>query len=853
MPDNTYIRAETTWKKADSPYLIKGFLYVQAPLTIEPGTVVKFEYQKGRMEIENKLTAVGTEKDKIIFTSSRDDSFDGDTNGDGGTTTPAKGDWLHINFGSSTASGEMRHVSILYGGGLNWADAALVINNNDDVSLERSEVKYSKSHGVMLIGAPPTTIEENIFSNNDYCGIYASIGGKTAVIRYNSIFGNKMCGAKVFQPEYGSPKDRLDARNNWWGNASGPQYRSNFGWPDNRSGTGDIISDGVLFDPWQGKNTNTGLDPVIVVPGIMGSWRVNGVWTIDPIFHTYDNLRDEFLANGYEDGKTFFTFPYEWRNSNVDNAKLLEKKIEEIKKDTGRPKVDIVAHSMGGLLAREYIESGYYAGDVDQLITVGTPQLGAPKDYVKWEAGESFFDILDMAAKRLLTLEALENGYFNTYDYIHGRPISSVQELLPTYNYLYDAEKGNALRESYPNNYPRNEFLEKLNNSSKIQSLKNTDFTEIIGKLNKETSTVASYNVTNSDKNDIWKHGYPKYFDIPALNRQGITKGIGDGTVTLISAEASAIPADKKIYFQSEHGALPTDAQKDILEILTGKRPVSEVKKWHIPSVLVALLHSPVDVQVISPSGEKIGKNFETGETYDEIDGAYYSGFDTNTEFLTIPNPEDGEYKILTEGTGTGEYTVETAKITQDETTGEAAETTATITGTAAPDVQEESKIKVDGDSVKKVEPLTLSPKNKSEETGVESAGIVLGAEQIQKSSKTAQDQILTIDSNDQKSKIQQLDDLKNSVLGYFKNGQIESRKEAATIVKNLGHIRVHLKNYEILGKKSKLSQKNILKAKKETNRHIDELSVHISRNFPKKINADARDDLIEKLNNLKL
>jgi len=40
-------------------------------------------------------------------------------------------------------------------------------------------------------------------------------------------------------------------------------------------------------------------------------------------------------------------------------------------------KVDIVAHSMGGLVARYYIQSGFYRDDVNKLITVNTPHSGS--------------------------------------------------------------------------------------------------------------------------------------------------------------------------------------------------------------------------------------------------------------------------------------------------------------------------------------------------------------------------------------------------------------------------------------------------------------------------------------------
>jgi parallel beta-helix repeat protein len=842
---STYISSDistpTVWTKADSPYLVNGTVTVNAPLTIEAGTVVKLNAAYHAILVfRNNLFVKGTREEPVVFTSSKDDSYGGDTNGDGGRFKPAPSDWTYLNFNPyQDYILEVNHAKILYSSfGLSiYASNGHYLKR----SVKNSEFKYN-GYGLMINDAQPT-IENNTISNNGV-GISVSASTKTAKISNNAIYGNAT-GAEGLS--YSPGLTAIEAKYNWWGDKSGPQNASNPG------GKGDLASGSISFDPWLKVDPIATPDPVIVIPGIMGSWQVDGKWAIDPIFHTYDNLRDEFLANGYEDGKSFFTFPYEWRNSNVDNAKLLEKKIEQIKKDTGRPKVDIVAHSMGGLLAREYIESDYYGNDVDQLITVGTPQLGAPEDYTVWEAGE-FLGLWAPVLKRVVALEALENGYLDIFSYIHKRPLDSVEELLPTYNYLYDENGGDwNLRSSYPANYPRNQFLESLNSAGNIKLLKSVEFTKIIGKTNDKASTESSFNVINDKKHGFWEHGYPKYFDIPVLNRQGTLKGDGDTTVPFISAEASDIPADRILYFQSEHGNLPTDAQKDILEILTGKRPASEVKKWQIPSVLVVLLHSPIDMQVISPSGEKIGKNFETDGTYDEIDGAYYSGFDTNTEFLTIPNPEDGEYKILTEGTGTGEYTIETAKITQNKTTGDTVEATATITGTTNPDVQEENKIKIDGDTVKKVEPLMLSSKNKSEETGVETAGVVLGASQIQESLETVQNQLLTDSSNDQKGKIQQLDDLRNSVLEYFKANQIKTRKEAAAIVKNLGHIRVHLKNYEILGKKSRLPQKALLGAKTKANRHIGDLASHISRNFPKKINEEARNDLVENLNNLKI
>lgn len=50
----------------------------------------------------------------------------------------------------------------------------------------------------------------------------------------------------------------------------------------------------------------------------------------------------------------FFVFPYDWRRDNVETARLLVRKLAALRKATGQEgiKFDIVAHSMGGLVAR---------------------------------------------------------------------------------------------------------------------------------------------------------------------------------------------------------------------------------------------------------------------------------------------------------------------------------------------------------------------------------------------------------------------------------------------------------------------------------------------------------------------
>src|SRR5688572_13699994 len=65
------------------------------------------------------------------------------------------------------------------------------------------------------------------------------------------------------------------------------------------------------------------------------------------------------------DRDTYYLFAYDWRRDNVESARKLAEKIAEVKRRTNRPdlRFDIIAHSMGGLIAR------YFAmyGDADVL------------------------------------------------------------------------------------------------------------------------------------------------------------------------------------------------------------------------------------------------------------------------------------------------------------------------------------------------------------------------------------------------------------------------------------------------------------------------------------------------------
>jgi pimeloyl-ACP methyl ester carboxylesterase len=192
----------------------------------------------------------------------------------------------------------------------------------------------------------------------------------------------------------------------------------------------------------------TGKTPIIIVPGLTGSELVNSktgevVWyktsrsKIDdvrlPISSNLARNRDDLEAGdiirgiriakflpeveiyerlidslqktgGYREAKwttatrkdyedTFYVFAYDWRRDNVENARLFIQKIEALKRRLGKPdlKFNVIAHSMGGLIARYaamYGNADIPAGTpkptwagarhMGKIFMLGTPNEGSP-------------------------------------------------------------------------------------------------------------------------------------------------------------------------------------------------------------------------------------------------------------------------------------------------------------------------------------------------------------------------------------------------------------------------------------------------------------------------------------------
>jgi len=155
-----------TWQNTDIVYSVLTPITVKegATLSLEAGVMIKFG-DNAYFDIFGTFRAIGTADQKVIFTSIKDDSIGGDTNGDEGSSAPSAGDWTMIRFRdtSNDASSIIKHAIIRYAG-------------------EHNKNRFGAIH---LESASPT-IANNVITDNFWYAISADVHS------FPSVSGNEL-------------------------------------------------------------------------------------------------------------------------------------------------------------------------------------------------------------------------------------------------------------------------------------------------------------------------------------------------------------------------------------------------------------------------------------------------------------------------------------------------------------------------------------------------------------------------------------------------------------------------------------------------------------------------------------
>lgn len=203
--------------------------------------------------------------------------------------------------------------------------------------------------------------------------------------------------------------------------------------------------------------------PIVFVPGLMGSKLykkksrriVNLVWPpylpnslrklsmkniLYPkgIVGEYEPLLEFLRSLGYKDGKTLFVFAYDWRLSNKTNGNSLITFINTKLKEGGNKydSVDIICHSMGGLITRFARKNG---ASIKKSIYLASPHYGSHKAYLMLHpllsdyAVKTFIEDISGSKMKKHYLKWVSSGLGNANKQFKKfvRDFPSLYELLP--------------------------------------------------------------------------------------------------------------------------------------------------------------------------------------------------------------------------------------------------------------------------------------------------------------------------------------------------------------------------------------------------------------------------------------
>ncbi len=279
--------------------------------------------------------------------------------------------------------------------------------------------------------------------------------------------------------------------------------------------------------------------------GYSGSWSP---WTYKN-FDMYSPLLTAFKNSGYQ----IFPYYYDWRQTTKNTAQKLKKYIE-IKTSTNES-FNLVGHSFGGLVGREYINIVRDQNEIDKFLTIGTPHLGSVFAYPAWAGGEMWLESTEMRLGFTIMKIGCSMKHNMSAREMVRSIIPSIQNLLPLFNYLQTENsqmKPTASMKS-KNNWLPDSFSTPYYGID-VRTIAGTGY-----------STLKTLEVRSPSRQDVrsgnWIDGQPT---------KNITYGDGDGTVL---SESSILPNTSNISLPLDHSGLVTNQAgiDAILNILSGE------------------------------------------------------------------------------------------------------------------------------------------------------------------------------------------------------------------------------------------------------------------------------------------
>lgn len=387
------------------PYMVRGDLVVRSPakLTLHPGVVLKFD---GGCDfwIDGSLNAVGTSSMPIIFTSIKDDSIGGDSNGDGSSVgTP--GDWGGIGFrdASDDYLCVLDNVKIFYAGCGGYGNhAAPLAFDNASPKIQRVTIEHSKSHGAICYNT----------ASPDFGGGTKASQGQNKFYNFKSI-ANKYAF-------YNDGTADIYTRNNYWDTNDSLQIEKLIYDKVDHSGKGR-----VYFYPFNSAADILSPQVTVVIPNGGENWIIGSKQTV--IWSAIDNegISKVCFSLSRDGGLTFARFDSLFSNPGVLNWTVAGP-------FSNNCKIKIQAFDFSGNMGYDVSNGNFAIVDTTGMVnhpptapSVLLPINGEesrPDDYLVWTRSTD----PDMGDVITYTLELDNNSNFTSPE-IHQSGISGVK------------------------------------------------------------------------------------------------------------------------------------------------------------------------------------------------------------------------------------------------------------------------------------------------------------------------------------------------------------------------------------------------------------------------------------------
>lgn len=435
-----------------------------------------------------------------------------------------------------------------------------------------------------------------------------------------------------------------------------------------------------FMDPLQLNADLTPLDTTLSAGDVIGKETVSvGIGKVSIFDYTF-GLIQEFKNQGYIEGTDLFTFPYDWRygvsgimSNGQTNVDLLRQKIQAIRDQTGSDKVDIVAHSTGGLLVKKDVAAYPTDHHIGKAVFVGVPNIGAPKAAKVLLSGDSF------------GIPWLSDGEMQKIS--ENLPVA--YDLLPSAQYM--AAKGS--------------YIKVIDQGLLSSSSKDLDFSETSDflltdhQLNSRALTSANaLHTAEFDTFDMRTTGV----DLYSINgcKSGTMGNIierrskdvfgntltsydqpqetpGDGTVPLESATNLPIDANNKYYaLKATHGKMLSQdgIRQQIVNLLSrsniavGSSLITQDETKCKLNGKAISLYSPVAITVVDALGNRASVNEDGSSIENNIPNANFEIMGEH-KFVYLPDDEGQTYTISLQGSGNGVFTLRNQDISDNRVT----------------------------------------------------------------------------------------------------------------------------------------------------------------------------------------